>query len=99
MFAIMRKYHGQQPGAIAEIGRRFQAELLPQLSRLPGFVSYNLVHAPNDVGIVVQVFQDRASGEAANKIAVDWAKQNVAALAGTPEITMGEIIVSSAAKA
>jgi heme-degrading monooxygenase HmoA len=97
MFATIRKYHGQ-PGAIAEVGRRFQTELLPQLSRMPGFVSYNLIHAPDDVGIVVQMFQDRATGEAANKIAVEWARQNVAALAGTPEVTMGDVIVSSAPK-
>jgi heme-degrading monooxygenase HmoA len=98
MFATIRKYHGQ-PGTIAAVARRFQEELLPQLSRQPGFVSYNVIEAPGNVGIVVTIFQDRANAEAANKTALEWARQNVAAQVGTPEVTMGEVVVSSAPKA
>jgi heme-degrading monooxygenase HmoA len=97
MFAVIRTYHGK-PGTIAGVAHRFEKELLPQLSAQPGFVSYNVIEGPNDVGVVVSLFQDRAAADAANKVAVDWAKQNVAAQVGMPEVLIGEVIVSSAQK-
>ena len=93
MFAIIRRYQGKK-GAVQGIGDQVQAELVPLVSTQPGFVSYTAIDAGNDVAVVVSVFRDKASAEAASKIAIDWVQQNMADL-GKPEITVGEVVGSN----
>ena len=97
MFATVRRYRGQK-GTIGEVARKVQTHLVPLLSRQPGFISYAAIDAGNDVAVSISVFQDSASADAANKIALQWAQQNIAAQVGTPEILTGQVVASSAAK-
>ena len=94
MFATIRKYQGKK-GTLDEVAKHVQAELVPLLSSQPGFVSYTAIDAGNDVAVSVSVFHDRASGEAANKVAAQWVKDHVGASVGTPEISTGEVVATS----
>jgi heme-degrading monooxygenase HmoA len=92
MYASIRRYK-VNPGAAAEIALRVNEGFLPIISKAPGFVSYYVLDAGNDVVASVSVFQDQAGAEESNRMAADWVKQNVASLlGGPPEITAGEVV-------
>jgi hypothetical protein len=97
MFATVRRYHAQK-GTLDEVARKVQAQMVPLLSRQPGFVSYTAIDAGNDVAISISVFTDQATADAANKAAMQWAQQNIAAQVGAPEVLAGPVVASSATK-
>jgi heme-degrading monooxygenase HmoA len=92
MYAIIRRYKVNS-GAAAEIALRVNQGFLPIISEAPGFVSYYILDAGNDVVASVSVFQDEAGVLESTVMAADWVKQNIASLfAGPPEITAGEVV-------
>ena len=93
MFAIIRRYQGKK-GSVEGIADQVQTELVPFMSSQPGFVSYTAIDAGNDVAIVVSVFRDKATAEAASKLAIDWVQANLSDL-GKPEITAGTVVGSN----
>ena len=94
MFVTIRRY--QAKGSVEDVARRVQKGLIPIVSKQPGFVSYYAINAGNNVALSVSVYQDRAAAEAANKEAAGWVHENLAGLVGNVEVTMGEVIASSA---
>jgi len=97
MFTTIRRYQVKQPGQTAELARRVEQGLVPILSKQPGFVSYAVTDAGQDVELSISTYTDRGAAEAANRAAASWVKDNLAELLGAPEITMGERIVSATA--
>lgn len=93
MFATIRRYQGKK-GTIDEAGQRVQHELVPVLTSQPGFVSYTAVHTGNDAVTSVSVFRTREAAEAANRVAAEWVKQNLADHVGAPEVSWGDVIAS-----
>ena len=98
MFATIRRYT-VKPGYMKEVGQKVQNELVPQLTKQPGFVSYHAVDAGNNVAISISLYHDRASADAANKAAAQWVQQHIAPLTGiAKEVFVGEVLASSSAK-
>lgn len=95
MFVTIRRYQ-VKPGSIKEVASRVQKGLVGIVSKQPGFVSYHAVDAGNNVALSVSVYQDRASAEAANKTAAQWVQANLSGLISGLEVTVGEVIASSA---
>ncbi len=97
MFTTIRRYHVKKPGQAAEVARRVERGLVPILSRQPGFVSYSLIDAGQDVELSTSVYTDRCAADAANRVAASWVKDNLGDLVGAPEVTMGERLVTAIA--
>ena len=82
------------PGSINELARRLQEGQVPSLRNLPGFAAYYFVNLGNDEGLGLTVFDTKDAAEKANKLAVDWAKQNLAdIMPGPPQTSEGEILI------
>jgi hypothetical protein len=97
MFTTIRRYQVKKSGQAAEVGRRAERGLVPILSRQPGFVSYSLIDAGQDVELSISVFVDRSAADAANRVAASWVKDNLGDLVGAPDVTMGERLVNAIA--
>jgi heme-degrading monooxygenase HmoA len=97
MYASIRRYK-TSPGAAAEIAQRVNQGFVPIISQAPGFVTYYVVDAGNDLVASVSVFQNQAGAEESSRMAADWVKQNIASLfSGPPEITAGAVTVHKTA--
>jgi hypothetical protein len=89
MYASIRRY---KTTSVDELIRRVQAGFLPLISNAPGFVAYYGVDAGDGVVASVSIFETQAGAEESNRLAAEWVKGNIAMLvAGTPEITVGEV--------
>ena len=96
MFISIRRYSGVKPDAIDEIVRRVEAELLPQLSAMPGFVAYYVLDESDGVLAAVSFFANQSAAENANRVTAGWVQESaVAYLPMPPQITLGGIRVAS----
>ena len=91
MYIAVRRYK-IKPGSIDEVMGSVSEGFVPLISQASGFIAYYAVDAGNDIVFSVSIFQDQAGADASTRLAADWVKQNLAALAeGPPEITAGEV--------
>ena len=65
MFISIRRYSGVKPDAIEEIVRRIEAELLPQISAIPGFAAYYVLDESDGVLAAVSFFVNGPSSSGA----------------------------------
>lgn len=95
MFATVRRYEGvTNPD---EAARLVKEGFAPLLSRIPGFLAYYWIDAGEGVMISTSVFEDKAGAEKSNRMAAEWAAQNLAALlVKAPQITAGEVVAFAA---
>lgn len=91
MYATIRRYEGvTNPSQVA---RRTDEGFVPLISQIPGFLAYYWVDAGNSVMVSTSIFEEQASAEASNRLAADWAQQNIATLLpNPPQISMGEVV-------
>jgi hypothetical protein len=96
MFISIRRYSGVKPDAIDEILSRVEAELLPQISAMPGFVAYYVLDESDGVLAVVSFFANQSAAENANRVTAGWVQEHLAAWLGmSPQITLGGVRVAS----
>src|SRR5438132_18152 len=96
MFISIRRYSGVKPDAMDEIVHGVEAELLPQLSALPGFVAYYVLDESDGVLAAVGFFAQQSAAENANRLTAGWVQERLAAsLAMSPQITLGAVRVAS----
>ena len=96
MFISIRCYSGVKPDAIDEIVRRVEAELLPRISAIPGFVAYYVLDESDGVLAVVGFFGHQSAAENANRLMAGWVQERLStALAMSPQITLGGVRVAS----
>ncbi len=95
MYATVRRYEAVTNPS--EAGRRVSEGFVPLISQIPGFVAYYWVDAGDSVMISTSVFQDKAGAEESNRMAADWAGQNLASLLPKPpQVTAGEVVAHKA---
>jgi len=90
MHTIVRKYDNVPNPRDA--GRRVNDEFLPQISKLPGFVAYNLTDAGSGTMFSTTVFDDKAGADDSTNKAAEWAKQHPGVFPTSPTITVGEVV-------
>src|SRR5437016_3252884 len=96
MFISIRRYSGVKPDAIEEIVQHIEAELLPQISALPGFVAYYVLDESDGVLAAVSFFANQSAAENANRVTASWVQERAAAsLAMSPQITLGGVRLAS----
>jgi hypothetical protein len=94
MYAVIRRYNTQERSA-EKIEQRVRDGFLPLISRLPGFVSYNVVRSSDGTLVSISVFETQAAAEQSTHMASEWVRDNIPSLIrNAPVILSGEVVVS-----
>jgi len=82
-----------QPGSIDEAARRIENGLVPILSRVPGFVEYDVVQVGEDEGLTISVYETQEQVEESNRRAAEWVREHLVPLAAGPLeiVAVGEV--------
>src|SRR5688500_7715010 len=67
MFAVIRRYNTHE-GTAEKIVQRVREGFIPLVSKLPGFVSYDVVRSPDGGLVSMSVFESREAAEASNRL-------------------------------
>ena len=93
MFAVIRRYNTHE-GSAEKIVQRVREGFVPLISKLPGFVSYDVVRASDGTLLSMSVFESREAADSSNRLASDWVHDNLASLIRTaPVILSGDVMV------
>lgn len=99
MYTVIRRYRSAQLGSIQDATRAAQAQFVPILSEIVGFVSYTIVNAGPSELVTVSLFETREGADESVRQAAAWIKRNpeVSSLASVPpEIIAGEVTLHHA---
>src|SRR5437868_14705589 len=93
MYATVRRYEGVDVSRTEELTKKVGEQLIPSLSKLPGFKSYYLIEAANGVMTSISFFDTSAHADESTKLAANWVRdeQLEKALPSPPKITFGEV--------
>ena len=95
MYATIRRYKIRSE-QVEAVTRKIAEDLLPLISAVPGFVSYDVV-AEGDRMWTVSVFETEDGATESARRAKEYVEQNLASLLPTPpETARGEVIVHRA---
>ncbi len=99
MYASVRRYtdFDHSEAAQQELLAAVNDEFIPLLRSQPGFVSYQLIAAPDRSSLVtVSTFEGQAEAEASAVQAREWIARRIAHLvSGAPAITSGEVLAGA----
>ena len=93
MYAVIRRYNTHDNSA-GKIEQRVRDGFVPLISKLPGFVSYDVVRSTDGTLLSVSVFESKQAAEDSTRLASDWVHENLASLIRTaPVILAGDVMV------
>ena len=94
MHATVRRYEGVDETRREELTKKVNENLIPRLSKLPGFNGYYLIEAGNGVMTSVSLFDTPAHAEESTQLAAKWVQDELltAVLPNPPKITFGEVV-------
>jgi hypothetical protein len=95
MHATIRRYEGIDRNRTDELVKNVGENLLPRLSKMPGFSGYYLIEAGNGVMSSVGFFDTSAQADESTRIASNWVRDEKLEklLPNPPKVTGGEVIV------
>jgi hypothetical protein len=95
MHATIRRYEGIDQNRTDELVKNVNENLLPRLSKMPGFSGYYLVEADNGVMSSIDFFSTSAEADESTRVASSWVRDEKleTALPNPPKVTGGEVIV------
>jgi hypothetical protein len=98
MHAIVRRYElgagSRGMGAVKELTRRCQEELVPNLGGLDGFTAYYVVDTGNGIISSVSIFEHEAGAEKGNEVVKHFYRERLQGLLqANPQVTSGEAVV------
>jgi hypothetical protein len=95
MHATIRRYEGIDQSRTDELVKNVGENLLPRLSKMPGFGGYFLIEAGNGVMSSVGFYDTPAQAEESTRVAATWVhtEKLEKALPNPPKISGGEVIV------
>jgi quinol monooxygenase YgiN len=94
MYAAIRQAKAK-PGMADQLASRLK-EVIPIVSSVEGFMGYYVIYAPDDTVTAISVFNNVASAEQSNKLALAWIEENLGTLlVGPATATAGPVIVHS----
>jgi hypothetical protein len=98
MHATVRRYEGVDVSRTAELTKKVNENLIPNLSKLPGFSGYYLIEAENGVMTSISLFDTPEHADESTGLASNWVRDEKleAALPNPPKITVGEVIARKA---
>ncbi len=94
MFATIRSYHGVDQTRTAELTKKVNETLMPQLKELAGFDGYYLVDAGNGIFTSLGLFETREQGEASTKLVSKWIRDEKldSVIPNEPKIMSGKVV-------
>jgi hypothetical protein len=95
MHATIRRYEGIDQSRTDELVKKVGDNLLPRLSKMPGFGGYYLIEAGNGVMSSIGFFDTSAQADESTRVAATWVRDEKLenALPNPPKVTGGEVIV------
>jgi hypothetical protein len=95
MHAIVRRYEGIDTKRTDELKRKVDDNLMPSLTKLPGFSGYFLIEAGDGVMSSINFFDTSAQAEESSRVVANWLREEKleTAVPNAPKITGGEVIV------
>jgi hypothetical protein len=96
MHATVRRYEGVDETRREELTKKVNENLIPRLSKLPGFNGYYLIEAGSGVMTSVSLFDTSAHAEESTQLAARWVQDELltAVLPNPPKITFGEVVAA-----
>lgn len=94
MYVSVRRYV-TDPKSVSEIIRRVREEFVPIISKVPGFMSYTVLDAGNGTLASISSFESKSGAEESTRRAADWVKSVSSLLPNPPQITTGDIAIST----
>ena len=94
MHATIRRYEGIDQSRTDEVVKNLDENLLPRLTKMPGFSGYYLIEAGNGVMSSVGFFETSEQSDESTRVAATWVRDEKLekALPNPPKITGGEVI-------
>ena len=94
MHATVRRYEGVDETRREELAKKVNENLVPRLSRLPGFSGYYLIEAGHGVMTSVSLFDTLEHADESTRLAATWVQEDglTTALPNPPKITFGKVI-------
>lgn len=83
------------PKSIDELVKRIKAEFVPMIGKVPGFMSYVVVDAGNGTLASISTFENKAGADESTRRAADWVKTIRSLVPNPPQVTAGDIVISS----
>jgi hypothetical protein len=98
MHATIRRYEGIDQSRTDELVKNVDENLLPRLSKLPGFGGYYLIEAGDGVMSSIGFFDTSAQADESTRLLASWVRDEKLekALPNPPKVTGGEVIVHKA---
>jgi hypothetical protein len=98
MHATIRRYEGIDQSRTDQLVKNVDENLLPRLSKLPGFSGYYLIEAGNGVMNSIGFFDTSAQADESTRVLASWVRDEKLekALPNPPKVTGGEVIVHKA---
>jgi hypothetical protein len=95
MHAIVGRYEGIDTKRTDELKRKVDDNLMPSLTKLPGFGGYFLIEAGDGVMSSVNFFDTSAQAEESSRVVANWLREEKleTLVPNPPKITGGEVIV------
>ena len=95
MHATIKRYEGVDASRTDELVKNVDENLLPRLTKMPGFNGYYLIEAGNGVMSSVGFFETSEQSDESTRVAATWVRDEKLekALPNPPKITGGEVIV------
>jgi hypothetical protein len=95
MHATIRRYEAVDQTRMSELVKKVDDQLVPRLSKLPGFSGYHLIAADNGVVTSIGFFETSAQADESTRVAADWVREEKleTALPNAPKVTDGEVVV------
>jgi hypothetical protein len=95
MHATIRRYEAIDKTRISELVKKAEDNLLPRLTELSGFSSYDLIESDDGVICSVGVFDTAEQAEESTRVASNWVREEKLepALPKPPKITRGKVLL------
>ena len=97
MYATIRRYDGVDQNRSAELTRKVNETLVPELEKLSGFAGYFLVEAGNGVFSSLSLFDTPEQGMESTKFVASWIRDEKldTIIPNEPKITSGRVVAKS----
>ena len=94
MYAAIRQAKAKA-GMADQLASRIK-DAIPIISSVHGFMGYYVIYAPDDTVTAISIFNNVASADESNRLALAWIEENLGSLlVGPATATAGPVIVHS----
>jgi hypothetical protein len=95
MHATIKRYEGVDETRSDELVKNVDENLIPRLTKMPGFSGYYLIEAGNGVMSSIGFYETSAQADESTRVAATWVRDEKLerALPNPPKITGGEVVV------